>query len=342
MPTSLENSLPSVISSHEVIQVISEFLDPVSMLHLTLTSSVMYCALPRNSSMSVNIWRKYLTDSRYLTNKLVIETSRALVASDQVSRANYKCILAVLVQKNGFMKVSRLKSLCASGKLSSPLLPHKGGWRSITRLDQFALKRASKECESAQPLPQSLISRGSTELDFISRIAGRKGKFEVLRERLSKYFADVSDIQRTSSLLTLLKTLVTDRNVTGFVEVLKVSDSVFDVGTIDSLVGEASRDFNNNLQETWLHFILRDSQTSPKEKVGIFDSLLEFSSLRNLVNIVNLNHVSPLVLITTELATKSAAVDRTRWQEIADILIKHGADVYLCDRKGTFYEPIGA
>ena len=335
-------SLSSIISSCEVVQIVSDFLDPISMINLTLTSSEMYCGLPRNSSMSVNIWRKYLTDSRYLTNKLIIETARSLASSENVSRANFKCILAVLVRKNGFMKVSRLKSLCAAGKLSTPLLPNKGAWRAIIRLDQFALKRASKECDSGKPPVPSFTTRGSTGLDFISRIAGRKGKFGVVSERVLSFFSEMSDSEKISSLTTLLKTLVDDGNILGFIDVLKICGPIYDHEAVDSILGKACTEFNSILRDNFLHYILRDSQTSPKDKVGILDFLLQFSSLRNVVNIVNLNHVSPLVLISNELAITCSMEDRLQWQQIADLLIKHGTDIYLCDRKGNFYQPIGA
>jgi hypothetical protein len=179
-------------------------------------------------------------------------------------------------------------------------------------------------------------------LVFISRIAGRKGKFGVVSERVLGYLSEMSDSEKISSLITLLKTLVADGNMLGFVDVLKICSPIFDHETVDSILGEACTEFKNILRDNLLHFILRDSQTSPKDKVGLLGFLLKFSSLQSLVNKVNLNHMSPLVLISNELAIKCSTEDRFQWQQIADLLIKHGADIYLCDRKGTFYQPIGA
>jgi hypothetical protein len=333
------SSLVSTLSSTEVVQLTALFLDPSSMLVLTRTCTQMYLGLPRNSAMSIQIWRTYLTEGRYLNNKLVLETARALVMSQAVSRSNYKMILAVLVQKNGFMKVSRLRSLLAAGKLSTPVLPHKGEWRKVIRLDQFALKKASKEvwAEPARPSGDS-GSRGSTELDFISRIAGRKGRESALREMLSCTLKTLNETKTQSVLTLIFSNVVNDQNFLGLVEVATVASTLTSVDIVSSCLTKVVSNYKTALEETILHSLLRDQSTTVKQKFSMLSKLFEFSCMRDLVNRVNLNHQSALVLVSTCLSKSS---DLSGWQEVADLLIKTGADVYLCDRKGKFYEKIG-
>ena len=281
--------------------------------------------------MSVQVWKTYLCDSRYMTNKLVAETARGLVNSDQVSRANYKLILAVLMQKNGFMKISRLKSLCGSGKLSVPLLPHKGAWKCLVRLDQFALKRASAEAtgHKASRTDQPVLASTSTSVKFVARIAGRKGKHEMVKQ-------NVRPLLSQGTFQSLLEMLVLEANFSGLAEVLDLAQVELSLTEVDTKLSCALSSYKSGIEDNILHRILRDTTTTVSEKLKIFQILFLFESPKLLINKVNLNHESPLI---TAFGLGTASSGKQEWEKIANIFIKNGADVFLCDKKGLFYDP---
>lgn len=325
-------TLESLLSSAEVLETVSTFLDPMSAIELTRTSSGMYCNLPRNSSMAVQIWSMYLTDPRYLTNRLVLESAKALVASKDVSRSNYKCILAVLIQRNGFMKINRLKSLCASGKLASPLLPHKGGWRCLVRLDQFALKRASKESTTLGSQRPGIAA--SVDVKFIARIAGQKGKTELLKSKLKNLFAE----EDTDDMHSVFSILLAELNWMGLIDVLESVKDTLSHERVDKALSTIISPFKTSLGDSLFHLLVKESSLKILDKNRLMHLLLDFPSMKLLVNEVNLNHESVLVLVS-KTAPRSGP-DTAAWQDLAELFITAGADKYLCDRKGTFYEPL--
>ena len=267
-----------------------------------------------------------------MTNKLVQESAKSLVSSDQVSRANYKLILTVLMQKNGFMKVNRLKSLCASGKLSVPLLPHKGAWRCLTRLDQFALKRASAEAANEKPRQESIVQSSSSK--FVSRIAGRKGKREMVKQHLGPLLRNGVD-----GLRPLVEILVADLNFSGLAEVLELSESSVSKAQIETVLEHSVSGYKSSIQDTFVHAIVREKSLPLPEKRAVLTQLLEYEPVRQLLNQVNLNHETPLV-VAAGIAKTVTEAEKQDWQKIASLFISKGADVYLCDKKGVFYEPI--
>ena len=335
-------TLEGMLSSAEVLEHVALFLDPFSAIELTRTSSCMYTALPRNSNLGVLIWKTYLSNERYLSNRLVIETAKAMVQSDVVSRSNYKCILAVLVQKNGFMKITRLKSLCATGKLAHPVLPHKGGWRSLIRLDQFALKRASKESVMPHGEHQLVDIEAPLEVKFIGRIAGQRGKSEMVKDKIEALSgAEPNDDALFSTRLnTIFEILLREVNFAGLLDVLDICKTLTRDAAVDKALEASIVPFRTNLHDSVLHLIVKSDSIKLPEKMRLVRNLLEFSSTKSLVNAVNLNHETALVLIKKRAEVGSALEHLTHLQAVADALIDSGADVYLCDRKGVFYERI--
>jgi hypothetical protein len=333
----IAETLITLFSSHEALEAVSLFLDPASALELTRTCTALYCNLPRNSAMAIQTWSMYLTDPRYLTNQLVLETARGLVASKDVSRSNYKFILAVLIQKNGFMKVNRLKSLCASGKLSSPVLPHKGGWRCLVRLDQFALKRATKESASGQLSQPEEIS-ASVDVKFVARIAGQKGKTYLLKQKLKSLCDTDTADGYLDDMHVIFKILLKESNWMGLIDVLASAYDIIPLETVNKALNSSLVPFRTNLKDSLLHLIVKDSSLRVQDKLRLVDLLLAFPSMKALVNEVNLNHEAPLVLVTKTAPKSSPDIDV--WQQLATKLISAGADKYLCDRKGLFYEPL--
>jgi hypothetical protein len=328
-------SLEHLFSSSEVIEVVATFIDPLSAIELTRTSSTMYTSLPRNSSLGVQTWKMYLTKPHYLTNRLVIETAKSLVESELVSRSNYKCILAVLVQKNGFMKISRLKSLCVSGKLASPVLPHKGGWRMLVRFDQFALKRASKDPVENRSDYHISDMDVPIEVKFIARIAGQKGKTDMLKQKLSA----LPKHEFTDLLTSVLNIVVREHNFPGLLDIIEAIRENEAVSAIDESIRRSITPFKTALDENLLHLIIKDSSIKVNQKVSLLRCLLQYDSTKKLINALNLNHETALVLLS-KTVTSSLSPERELWQQAAEVLIMNGADVYLCDRKGYFYEPL--
>ena len=328
-------TLWQVISSGEILPNLAEFMDAISAIEVTRASAQFYTGIPRNSSVGVQIWRRYLADDRYQWNRLIFAFSRDLVGDDRVSRANYKLILGVLVQKNGFMKISRLKSLCSSGKLSQPILPHKGAWRCLTRLDQFALKRAAGEQKKSDVVEISTTSLAvssrpglSATGKFVSRICGRKGekKSEMVRNHL------VSLLSSSSEQLTwLIDTLVKEGNFLGVREVLEVALSVVSADKVSKLVFPPLHAFRTNLGDTILHLIVKDKDLNLAEKISILNFLKNLPSCAsNLINAVNLSHETPLLLLMN-----SGLEERV---QLSEVLKDLGADASICDVKGNFFK----
>ncbi len=326
-------------SSNEILQSVVGYLDASSALDLTKVCSSMYIGLPRNSPLGVQIWRTLLVDPRYNSNKLTLETSRLLATSDKISRANYKCILAVLTQKNGFMKVSRLKSLCAAGKLSTPVLPRHGGWRALVRLDQFALRRASKESISSD---QSgiRISTEDTPVDvkFVARMAGQKGKRALLEQRFETALQGRDEHECLKRLVAIYTILMTESNIAGMSEILEVSEKFVTNKILESVLESTLQQFSTQIEDNILHVVMKDSRLQTVQKLHFIKLLLAYNSIKKLLNKVNLHHETPLVLINK--ISVGNTPDLAELQKIADLMISAGADQYLCDRKGLFYQPV--
>lgn len=321
--------LSALLSNGDVPIIITEFLDASSGLELSRTCTQIYCAIPRNSTVGVSIWRRYLSDNRYVSNRLVFEIGKQLVESENVSRSNYKLILSVLAQKNSFMKINRLKALLSDGKLANPILPHKGEWRCLTRIDQFALKRATQESQGA-PRSNLVIpasTSATTGVKFISRLAGRKGRHEMVMKQLSTLLQNNSSEQLTE----LLSILVQEMNHAGLLEILEISSSILDGRTVDECLSRSIKGFQSAIGDTLLHTVVRDKNTSIEEKIRLMKGLLKYDGLKKLVNETNLNHESVLVLVGTLQPTDK------RWSDIGNVLIGNGADLNICDKKGNFY-----
>ena len=314
--------LSEILTSGDFAVQVTEYLDAISTISLTRTCSQLYCGLPRNSAVGVVIWRRYLSDERYLANRLVFETAKSLVHSDKVSRSNYKLILAVLSEKNGFMKITRLKSLCAEGKLAAPILPHQGKWKCLTRLDQFALKRASATGVENAPAHAN-VPEASTAVKFIGRIAGRKGRSDMVKAQL----VPLLKLTDKPHLSSLLKLLVAEMNIAGIAEVLWVAGDCVPDSSIESAVKEALSAFTTSIGDTILHLVVKDVAGSPAEKVKWLQCLLRYDVVKAIVNQVNLHHETALVL----------AGGRSDLEPVGMMLIENGADANICDKKGNSF-----
>ena len=298
-------SLITMFSSLEVASVIFQYLNVVDALETTRTSSEFYKAIPRNSAFGVSVWRQYLTDVRYITNRLVFETGKFLAESDQVSRSNYKLILCVLSQKNGFMKTSKLRGLCASGKLVHPILPRRGKWKGIVRLDQFALKRASLENEEND---SGNVKHVSPVVLFASRVAGRAGKQEVFATQVRKLVSESS----SKHVADLVLTLVSDGNVAGLAQLLRLLPA----DMLEQCLNAETLSFRTAVGDNLLHLA-----TTKGTAVADIECLLQFASIQAMLNERNLGGRAPL-----------HACARA---EIFDLLVQHGADRHLPDSKGN-------
>lgn len=318
-------TLWNAVSCIEVLTTALEFLDPASAIILTHVSSQFYIGIPRNSGVGVQIWRRYLTDERYQASRLIFQAGRDLAENALVSRANYKLILAVLVQKNSFMKISRLKSLCGSGKLSHPILPHKGQWRCLTRLDQFALKRATSE--NVKPHNSLGLSHGciSTEGKFIARICGRKGKNGMVRDHLVKLLS-----RNVSELTWVINTIVREgSNFLGLKEVLDIAGDVLGTDQVNKLVLPPVDSYRTHLGDSILHLLVKDESLDFRDKVSVLETLRRLPCIGKLVNVVNLSHETALVLLMSRSHAEQEA--------LCVILLEMGADVNICDSKGNFF-----
>jgi len=318
-------SIADVLSSGEIPVTLCEYLDAESALSLTRTSASIYLAIPRNNTMSVAIWRKYLADPRYVPNRLVFDIGKFLVESGDVSRANFKPIVAVLSQKSGFMKINKLKSLCSSGKLSVPLLPRNGQWRSLMRLDQFALKRATKECGDDQNKPPpATIEKNSME-SLITRLAGVKGRSPMVEKYLDRMIKESPGLPR---LINLVGRLVREQNIPGLIEILELLSKRPTVD-LDALIETSIGPYRTPIGDNILHACVRLPAVTVVDMVR---RILNFSSLSvGLVNQVNLNHETPLLL-----ASKVAQPGGIR-EAVCGFLITAGSDVNIPDKKGNFY-----
>jgi hypothetical protein len=326
-------NLASVLLSGEIPMILTEYLDPASAIDLTRTCSQIYLSIPRNSALGISIWRRFLLDERFTTNRLVADISKELVLSDMVSRSNFKLLVCVLSQKNGFMKISRLKSLLAKGRLSSPLLPHKGQWKCLTRLDQFALRRASKDTEN-QPRSNEGIaliptSSESTGVRLLSRISGRKGRTEMVKTHL----ANLLKSDYSSSLPSLFSLLMKEGNYAGAAEIIEMGIEIIGVESLNNMVSDSNiGDARSILGDTFLHSLLRDRNTSVSDKLGILRAFLDLPYVCGLLNITNHNHETVLIL--------SQGIGGTldpKWRQMGAMLIEKGADASICDKKGNFY-----
>ncbi len=315
------------------MMVLSEYLEGSDALSLSRACVRIYQTLSRNTPMGISIWRRYLTDARYQGNKLTFEIGKSMTQSDMVSRANYKLILAVLAQKNGFMKIGRLKDLLGKGTLSSPILPHKGKWRSIIRLDPFALKRANKESGGLQQpqienKPSNLITGPSTEA-FLCQLAGQKSKRVLLTQFLEKY---LTSGPHAVQLQTLVEVCISAGNLAGLGDILslarlRVSDSDF-----QNVVKSCVFPFRTPLGNCILHELLRDPKLVLSEKVRVVLQLLELPVFPSLLNEVNLSHETPLVL--------AMKIDRIGLHSVCSRMLAVGADPSLCDSHGVFFTPL--
>ena len=294
---------------------LTEFLDAPSTLEMTRTCVGLYLALPRNCAMSIEVWRRYLSEDRYLGNRLTFEIGKTLVESDQVSRSNYKLILAVLLQKNGFMKITKLKTLMTVGKLASPILPHKGKWRCLIRLDQFALKRATLEgIAQDENKPANTLSTES----FICRIAGNKSKLPLLKQYLSKH------LNSSPSLSPLVSRCLSSGNISGLSDIPHLSQNQLHCGgSVDSVI-PTIKSHRNLLGDNIFHILIRDSRCV--DKVRVISNLLVIPSLCQLLNEVNLTNQTPLVLAFS-----------SGMPELCKLFKTHGADTSICDNRGIYY-----
>jgi len=324
----LQTTLWNALSSGEVLVIFAEFMDASSTLDLTRVSRDFYCGIPRNSSLGVQIWGKYLEDERFQANRLVFQAGKELRHSACVSRSNYKLILAVLVQKNSFMKISKLKHLCGSGKLSQPILPHKGQWRCLTRLDQFALKRATAEqnkSENAVPLNSSSTPSLSTAAKFVARICGRKGKSEMVRSHLVPLLTGDS----IGEFTWVVDTLIRESNFLGVSQVVEMAIEVLGLERVNKLVFPPFNSFRSSVGDTFLHLLVRDGSLSVREKLEVVAVVGSLPSVCQLVNEVNLSHETALKLLMDRGAEEK--------KEVSGALLKLGANSSICDMKGNFF-----
>jgi hypothetical protein len=311
----------NIVSLGDTAILLTEYIDAASALELSRTCVQLYQALSRNTSLGISIWRRYLSDDRYQTNRLTFEVGRAMTSSDIVSRANFKLILAVLVQKNGFMKIARLKELQAKGVLSTPILPHKGKWRALVRLDPFALKRASKEVSHALPEQKAHSSLKSSLEGFICQIAGHKSKLSILEQYLRKHLV------HPNALSSLLNHCIHSGTVGGIPDILKVSSTIID--DIKTPTEAVVLPYRSALGNNIFHDIIRDPKPDPIEKRRRIEILLEIPCTLPLLNMTNYSHETPLIFASRDPS----------FEGICGTMVKHGANVHISDKNGRVYVP---
>ena len=318
-------SLEDLLSCGEVLSSVTSFLDATSALELSRASVSLYLALARNTPLGISIWRRYLTDLKYVPNRLVFDVGKTLVETADVSRANFKLVVAVLSQKSGFMKINKLKALCASGKLNNPLLPRKGQWRALVRLDPFALKRATAEGnQQNRPEVNVMPPRSTPSIEsLIIRMVGSRSKSPLLEQQLVRVLAGNPDAMQ-STLSSIFSALLANNQFPGVCDliemVLKLSPPQ-DREKIERIISNTVVSFRTSIGDTILHALIRVTE------FDLCGSLLKHDMLRPLLNTVNLNHETPLLLLFKQ--NKSAPL-------IAD-LIQHGADTSIPDKKGNLY-----
>ena len=303
------SSLVSLFACGEIGFCLMQYLGAEDAINLTRTSTQLYMALPRNSAFGVSVWKLYLSKNAYISNRLVFEAGKFLIDSDQVSRANYKLILCVLVEKNGFMKTLKLKSLCASGKLSTPLIPRSGRWRDLVRIDQFALKRAASSLVDKPTLSACNISLVS----FVSRLAGRPGKESLVSKHVSPMpFTDVSK---------LISLLLENDNFPGVSQIIALRD----FSESESLISNLILLHRGSLGDNIFHQLLRRPDLSKEVKFSSLTTLLKFSCIHDLLHERNLQGETPLHLSGN----------------MFDLLVKHGAPVHVPNNKGELAQKGG-
>lgn len=316
-----ELSLEDVLSCGEVLSSVMGFLDPASAIDLSRVSVSLYGTLARNTALGISIWRKYLTDLNYVPNRLVFDVGKALVDTSEVSRANFKLIVAVLCQKSGFMKINKLKALCESGKLSTPLLPRKGQWRALVRSDPFALRRATSE-GNQQNQPSANHSAPSME-SLVVRLLASKSKSPLLEKQLNLLVNPLT-LQSISSLSSIVSKLVLSNQFSGVCDlldlVLKISPSS-NRDRIMLIFSDSLLPFKTAIGDSILHALVRALEFE------VCESFLKHEAFKPLLNTVNLNHETPLLLASKLDAPKP----------FLTLLVAQGADTSIPDKKGNLY-----
>jgi hypothetical protein len=274
--------------------ILTEYLNAGSCLELTRVCSGLYLAIPRNTALGISIWRRYLDDERYVTNRLLFDFGKDVTDMDRsnCSRANYKCILASVSGRSGLLRVQRLRKLLVEGKLSIPVLPRKGGWRCLARLDQFALKRlAGEDGKEDRLVPPS---ENGMAVNYLVRILLR-GRVDLVKDKIAK----LDEL----NLIKVVTELFQHRAVDGLLGILEIS--VDKNEEFFQRIGEIRSNLNNYL----IHLI------SPN-----CTNLQIFTKLRHSINHQNLLGDSPLHLV--------------RDPAVYDHLLSLGADRTLLNRKG--------
>lgn len=324
------STLDDVLSYGEVLITVTKFIDSLSALNLSRVSFTCYGSLGRNSPMAITIWRMYLTDSRYVTNRLVFDIGRSLVDTSDVSRANFKLLVAVLSQKSGFMKINKLKALCAAGKLKTPLLPKKGQWRELVRLDPFALKRATTEGYHANQAESvsSRITSGPSMESLIIRLAGSRSKSPLLQSQLTRLIQPFTETAQ-SAFSSICTQLCVNNQSAGLVDLLVLTSksivSEKDKPTFHRIIETAIVPFRTIIGDNILHAMIRSND------LECCRHLVEFDAIKPLLNEVNLNHETPLLLAHKTFSKSNET------SNFLSFLISVGANPAIPDKKGNLY-----
>ena len=294
------SGLISVFASGEIGLFVMQYLDAVTAVSLTYTCTEFYRAIPRNSAFGVSVWRLYLSDPAYIGNRLVFETGRFLLDSDAVSRSNYKLIVCVLIQSNGFMKTSKLKSLCLGGVLKAPILPKHGKWRDLFRLDTYALKKAG---DGTCLKNRDLLKVGKVSLvSFVSRVL-MKNSYKPLF--VSKYLSNMS----STDISSLANILIVECPI-GLSRLFSLLNPETRLGLYTQII----HPYKNSMGDTFFHRIVCESS------IDLIAPMLEFPEANTLLNQRNLKGETPLHLCTSS--------------DVFELLTKKGADPNIPNSKG--------
>jgi hypothetical protein len=191
-------------------------------------------------------------------------------------------------------------------------------------LDQFALKRATKE-----NTPQMRPSESTSIESLIVKMAGIKGKSGLVEQYLTKILINLSPNEAASThVYHLLNRLVSEQNFVGLNEILIQIHKLKKDFNIEDSLNKSVCLYRTNIGDNLLHMMVRQGASGKIENPSsLLKAILCYDSIKTLLNHVNLAHETPLLLASKIF----------RSEDIYDVMIAAGADTQIPDKKGNLF-----